>query len=107
MARIGLEVYELARDEIGELREPAPAGAVSSITMPHKRNPESAEHLDTLARLVRSSSAVLLESMVAMMALIAACTLDPAAKRKAAPAAGSPARPWSCGPPATTCPTCP
>ena len=64
LARIGLEVYELARDEIGELREPAPAGAVSSITMPHKRNPESAEHLDTLARLVRSSSAILLESMV-------------------------------------------
>jgi haloacetate dehalogenase len=26
--------------------------------------------------------------------------------RTGAPAAGSPARPWSCGPPATTCPTC-
>lgn len=65
LARIGVEVYELARPEIGELTEPAAAGAVSSITMPHKRNPETGEHLDTLARLARSSSAVLLEGMVA------------------------------------------
>ena len=64
LARIGVEVYELARPEIGELAEPAPPGAVSSITMPHKRNPENGEHLDTLARLARSSAAVLLEGMV-------------------------------------------
>ena len=32
--------------------------------MPHKRNPESSEHLDTLARLTRASAAVLTESMV-------------------------------------------
>jgi adenylosuccinate lyase len=32
--------------------------------MPHKRNPERSEHLDTLARLVRSSAGVLLEAMV-------------------------------------------
>ena len=65
LARIGIEVYELARPEIGELSEPAPAGAVSSITMPHKRNPEGSEHLDTLARLARSAAAVLVEGMVA------------------------------------------
>ncbi|MGI9002035.1 MAG: class-II fumarase/aspartase family protein [Pseudonocardia sp.] len=65
LARIGTEVYELARPEIGELAEAAPAGAVSSITMPHKRNPEGSEHLDTLARLARSAAAVLLEGMVA------------------------------------------
>ena len=64
LARIGGEVYELQRPEIGELREPAGTGAVSSITMPHKRNPEAGEHLDTLARLARSSAGVLLESMV-------------------------------------------
>jgi adenylosuccinate lyase len=64
LARIGTEVYELQRPEIGELREPATPGAVSSITMPHKRNPELAEHLDTLARLARSSATVLLEGMV-------------------------------------------
>jgi 3-carboxy-cis,cis-muconate cycloisomerase len=65
LARIGTEVYELARPEIGELAEAALPGAVSSITMPHKRNPEGSEHLDTLARLARSSAAVLVEGMVA------------------------------------------
>lgn len=65
LSRIGTEVYELARPEIGELAEAAAPGAVSSITMPHKRNPEGSEHLDTLARLARSSAAVLLEGMVA------------------------------------------
>lgn len=65
LARIGNEIYELARPEIGELTEPTTAEAVSSITMPHKRNPEASEHLDTLARLVRAQSGVLLEGMVA------------------------------------------
>lgn len=64
LARIGGEVYELQRPEIGELREPAIAGGVSSITMPHKRNPERSEHLDTLARLVRANAGALLEAMV-------------------------------------------
>ncbi len=64
LARIGVEVYELARPEIGELAEPARAEAVSSITMPHKRNPETGEHLDTLARLARSAAGVLVEGMV-------------------------------------------
>ena len=65
LARIGGEVYELARPEIGELAEAAPPGAVSSITMPHKRNPEGSEHLDTLARLARAGAGVLMEGMVA------------------------------------------
>lgn len=64
LARIGTEVYQLQRPEIGELREPAAVGAVGSITMPHKRNPEAAEHLATLARLVRQQAATLLEGMV-------------------------------------------
>ena len=64
LARIGTEVYELARPEIGELAEPTTATAVGSITMPHKRNPEVGEHLDTLARLARSSAGVLLEGTV-------------------------------------------
>lgn len=63
LARIGNEVYELQRPEIGELSEPAVAGGVGSITMPHKRNPESSEHLATLARLARASAGVLLEGM--------------------------------------------
>jgi adenylosuccinate lyase len=64
LARIGTEVYQLQRPEIGELREPATAAAVGSITMPHKRNPEASEHLVTLARLVRQQAATLLEGMV-------------------------------------------
>ena len=64
LARIGGEVYELQRPEIGELREGRAPGVVASITMPHKRNPEGSEHLDTLARLVRANASVLLEGMV-------------------------------------------
>lgn len=64
VGRIGNEVYQLQRPEIGELREPAAPGTVGSITMPHKRNPEVAEHLVTLARLARASAGTLLEGMV-------------------------------------------
>jgi adenylosuccinate lyase len=64
LGRIGSEVYELQRTEIGELREPASAEGVSSITMPHKRNPEVCEHLVTLARLVRAQQGVILEGMI-------------------------------------------
>jgi adenylosuccinate lyase len=64
LARIGNEVMELQRPEIGELREPTTPEAVGSITMPHKRNPERSEHLDTLARLARAQASVLLEGMV-------------------------------------------
>lgn len=64
LARVGGEVYELQRPEIGELREAVSGDVVGSITMPHKRNPERSEHLDTLARLARANAAVLLEGMV-------------------------------------------
>lgn len=64
LGRIGSEVYQLQRPEIGELSETDPPGTVSSITMPHKRNPETAEHLVTLSRLARANAAVLLEGMV-------------------------------------------
>lgn len=64
LARIGNEVMELQRPEIGELRETASADVVGSIMMPHKRNPEASEHLDTLARLTRANAAVLLEGQV-------------------------------------------
>jgi len=64
LARIGGEVCELQRPEIGELREPVAPEAVSSITMPHKQNPERSEHLDTLNRLVRANAGAVLEAMV-------------------------------------------
>ena len=62
--RIGHEVYNLQRSEIGELREGFKVGTVGSITMPHKRNPEIGEHLGTLARLTRHLSAALAEGLV-------------------------------------------
>lgn len=64
LARIGQEVYQLQRPELGELREPTRPGLVGSITMPHKRNPEVCEHLVTLSRLVRAQAGVALEGMV-------------------------------------------
>lgn len=64
IAKIGNEVYQLQRPEIGELREPFTPGQVGSITMPHKRNPELSEHLGTLARLVRAHAALAIEGMV-------------------------------------------
>jgi adenylosuccinate lyase len=64
LARIGNEVYALSRTEVGELAERLGADAVSSITMPHKRNPERAEHLVTLYRLVGAQAQVLLDGAV-------------------------------------------
>lgn len=66
LAKIGTEVMELQRVEVGELREGFRPGTVGSITMPHKRNPELSEHLDTLARLVRADADVVTAGMVAL-----------------------------------------
>jgi adenylosuccinate lyase len=62
--RIGHEVYNLQRPEIGELSEGFVPGTVGSITMPQKRNPEIAEHLGTLARVVRYHAAHMSENLV-------------------------------------------
>ena len=62
--RIGHEVLNLQRGEIGEVREGFVVGTVGSITMPHKRNPEISEHLGTLARLTRHLSAAVQEGLV-------------------------------------------
>ncbi len=62
--KIGHEVYNLQRTEINEVSEKFVAGTVGSITMPHKRNPEIAEHLGTLARIIRHNTALIFESLV-------------------------------------------
>jgi len=62
--RIGHEIYNLQRPEIGELSEGFVPGTVGSITMPQKRNPEIAEHLGTLARVVRYQAAHMGENLV-------------------------------------------
>ena len=62
--KLGHEVYNLQRSEIGEVSEGFVEGTVGSITMPHKRNPEISEHLGTLARVVRHNAALVAESQV-------------------------------------------
>lgn len=64
LAKIGNEVYNLQRPEIGELGEAASDGVVGSITMPQKRNPERSEHLSTLARIVRAEAGLALEGLI-------------------------------------------
>ncbi|MCX7067635.1 MAG: adenylosuccinate lyase family protein [Methylococcales bacterium] len=62
--RIGQEIVNLQRPEIGELSEGFIDGAVGSITMPQKRNPEISEHLGTLSRIVRHHAAHSAENLV-------------------------------------------
>jgi adenylosuccinate lyase len=62
--KIGNEVYQLQRPEIGELHESFTPGTVGSITMPHKRNPEISEHLVTLSRVVRAQAGLALDGML-------------------------------------------
>jgi adenylosuccinate lyase len=64
VGKIGNEVYQLQRPEIGELRETFTPGTVGSITMPHKRNPEISEHLVTLSRIIRAQAGLALDGMV-------------------------------------------
>lgn len=64
LARMANEVYALQRREIGELAERVRDTTVGSITMPHKRNPEVSEQIVVLARIVRSQSTLLTESLV-------------------------------------------
>jgi adenylosuccinate lyase len=64
LAKIGNEVYNLQRPEIGELSEAPGEGVVGSITMPQKRNPERSEHLVTLARVVRAEAGLAFEGLV-------------------------------------------
>ncbi|MEM1619585.1 MAG: adenylosuccinate lyase [Fervidicoccaceae archaeon] len=62
--RLALELRELARDEIGEVR--LAARRIGSSAMPHKRNPILAERVSGLARLSRGLCASALENVVLM-----------------------------------------
>lgn len=64
LAKIGNEIYQLQRPEIGELGEARTGEQIGSVTMPQKRNPERSEQLVTLGRLLRSYAQVLLEGAV-------------------------------------------
>ncbi len=62
--KLAHEVYNLQRSEIGELAEGREFGQIGSITMPHKRNPELAEHIGVLARQIRQGAHACSENMV-------------------------------------------
>ncbi|MFB6169493.1 MAG: adenylosuccinate lyase [Haloferacaceae archaeon] len=53
LARVAREVLMLNREEIDEVDEPVPEGAIGSSTMPHKRNPVRSERTVGLAALLR------------------------------------------------------
>jgi adenylosuccinate lyase len=64
LEKMATELRGLQRTEIGEVAEPFSAGQQGSSAMPHKRNPELAERVCGLARVVRSAAVPALENVV-------------------------------------------
>lgn len=61
--KMGKEIRNLMRTEIGEVSEPFGEGQVGSSTMPHKRNPIDSEKVCGLARVVKSNVFAALENV--------------------------------------------
>ena len=63
LEKFATEIRALQRTEIHELEEPFGQGQTGSSSMPHKRNPELAERICGLARLIRGHSITGLENV--------------------------------------------
>ncbi|KAA0157081.1 hypothetical protein FNF29_00433 [Cafeteria roenbergensis] len=63
LERLGKEVRNLQRTEVGELMEGFGAKQVGSSTMPQKRNPHKSERICGLARVVRAQIQPLMETV--------------------------------------------
>jgi 3-carboxy-cis,cis-muconate cycloisomerase len=64
LGKIGLDIGLMAQTEVGELAEPFVHGRGGSSTMPHKRNPISAQAMLVAARAVKQQVALMLEGQV-------------------------------------------
>ena len=63
LEKLATEIRALQRTELHELEEPFGHGQTGSSSMPHKRNPELAERICGLARLIRGNSITALENV--------------------------------------------
>ncbi|MCS5669139.1 MAG: adenylosuccinate lyase [Dehalococcoidia bacterium] len=63
LEKFATEIRAMQRTEIHELEEPFSAGQTGSSSMPHKRNPELAERICGLARLIRGNSVTAMENV--------------------------------------------
>ncbi|MFK7803348.1 MAG: adenylosuccinate lyase [Anaerolineae bacterium] len=64
LGKIGLDIALMAQTEVGELAEPFVPGRGGSSTMPHKRNPISAQAMMVAARAVKQNVALMLEGQM-------------------------------------------
>ena len=62
-SKVGRELYELMKQEFGEVEEPVPPGTVGSSTMPQKRNPKLCQDIIASAAQVRVLVPLALEAM--------------------------------------------
>ena len=63
LEKFATEIRSLQRTEIHELEEPFGQGQTGSSSMPHKRNPELAERICGLARVLRGNAMTAMENV--------------------------------------------